>query len=386
MSAVQQRWDNDRWEWVDIPADDVEVSPVGVVEPVPVDWEFVDDIPDGAGLSVGLSNCTYFTADPGDTPGDLPDDWSYIRPDPEPPTEKPDRSAHVECWLGGGLVAAKRASSGGPRKQVGGGIRGSITRFSFASRRRLMRRLAQTKRAAIPLFVTLTYPDYFPADPAVWKNDLKKFSQRLARRFPAASFVWRLHTIARKSGDNAGEIAPHYHLLVWGVGLADMRGFTPKAWYQVVASGDEKHLRAGTSVEMPRSFKSVMKYVANEIAKVEQSTPVDDVGRWWGFYHRALIPWAELVRFPVADQDVVKFFRWFRRHAGLWSASYKSLSIFCNADFWHTKIRAGPGPPVTYPGVNRSAFRGKSDRFKIALQVFYRQTSGFLSWSQSLSN
>jgi hypothetical protein len=228
--------------------------------------------------------------------------------------------------------------------------------------------MAQTKCNAIPLFCCLTYPDIFPADPVTWKNDLKKFTKRLVRKFPKASFLWRLHTLKRKSGDNAGQVAPHFHLLVWGVGLADLRGFVSQAWYETVASGDQRHLRAGTSVEMPRCFKAVMRYVSDEFAKLEQATPVDNVGRWWGFYRRKHIPWADPFRFPVADQDAVKIMRWFRRLASdrikrgrdrrrFLRRSYKSLSVFANADFWFKKIRAGPDPPGSY-GAWASQFEG----------------------------
>jgi hypothetical protein len=314
----------------------------------PGSWDFIGDIPENAGLAVGSD----VAADVGlSTPHILPQTiykWSWLRPDPEPPAEKPDRSAYLKCWLGGSLLETGRARSGGERGQVGGGPRGSITRFSFASRRRLLRRLAQTRRGVIPLFVTLTYPDHFPADPVVWKNDLKKFWQRLARKFPKSCFVWRLHTLERKSGDNAGEIAPHFHLLVWGVGLGDLRGFVSQAWFETVASGDGRHLRAGTRVEMPRSFKGVMRYCGNELGKVEQATPVDTVGRWWGFYGRKLVPWVEAFLLPVADQDAVKVMRWFRRFAGLKARSYKTLAVFADPDFWLRKIRAGPDPPMSY--------------------------------------
>jgi hypothetical protein len=206
--------------------------------------------------------------------------------------------------------------------------------------------------------VTLTYPDHFPGDPRNWKRHLDTFGKRLKRAFPKSSYVWRLHTAERKSGDNAGEVAPHYHLLIWGVGYADLRGFVPVAWYETVGSGDPKHLRAGTRVEMPHSFRGVMRYVSNELAKLEQATAVEGVGRWWGFHARKLVPWAELVSWVVPDGDVVKIMRWLRRFAcrvtregkirPLKARAYKSLAVFADGSFWRNKLRGPPGDFLTW--------------------------------------
>jgi hypothetical protein len=66
-------------------------------------------------------------------------------------------------------------------------------------------------------FVTLTYPDDFPADRAVWRAHRDEFFRRVRRQFPMAWGLWRREMRLRLSGKNAGKWAPHFHLLLWGV-------------------------------------------------------------------------------------------------------------------------------------------------------------------------
>lgn len=67
------------------------------------------------------------------------------------------------------------------------------------------------------MFVTLTYPDNFPGDPNAWKLHLKAWLKRLKREHPKAAGFWKLELKARQSGESAGQIAPHFHLLLWGI-------------------------------------------------------------------------------------------------------------------------------------------------------------------------
>jgi hypothetical protein len=74
----------------------------------------------------------------------------------------------------------------------------------------------------MPHFVTLTYPDEFPiGNYRQWKRDLFALLDRLERKHPQAAAFWRIEKKRRLTGINAGKIAPHFHLLVWGL---------PDAW------------------------------------------------------------------------------------------------------------------------------------------------------------
>lgn len=175
------------------------------------------------------------------------------------------------------------------------GKRGTITLFSRASQQRLRVLLASINRDKaqyLPLLLTLTYPSEWSPAPTDWKRDLDTFSKRLAREYPAAAAVWVLEF--QKRG------APHFHLLVFGVARIDYR-WLGRAWYEIVGSGDEKHLRAGTRVEQARKWNALQAYVSKYVSKNEsKDLPVPDgVGRWWGVLGRSnleqLVEWVETV-------------------------------------------------------------------------------------------
>src|SRR5262245_28394097 len=127
-----------------------------------------------------------------------------------------------------------------------GGQRGTIRGFSRASRRRMLRWVQTIDRemSGMPLFVTLTYPGDWPGDPRRWKRDLDAWLKRLRRAQPAAWAVWRLEPQRRG--------APHYHLLVFGVDCLPIEWLS-RTWFEVVGSGDLRHLVAGTQVQRVRS-------------------------------------------------------------------------------------------------------------------------------------
>jgi len=233
--------------------------------------------------------------------------------------------ASLKVWQGASLIKVSHEKYTIPQK--GGGIRGSISLFSRQSKKRLMNLLATIERTEKPLFVTLTYPEAFTTSADVWKNHLERFYKRMARKFPGSSFIWKLEP--QKRG------APHFHLMVWGVEYIPLRRWISDAWYQVVGSGDEKHLHAGTSVEEVRSWRGVMSYASKYMGKIFDSPMMSDLGwdnpgRFWGVKGRENLPQvvADEIK-GLTDQQVYDFFRLMRRYAGIKGRSYRSLSISC---------------------------------------------------------
>jgi hypothetical protein len=127
--------------------------------------------------------------------------------------------------------------------------------------------------------IDLTYPENYPCNGNTTKDHLNAFLQYLRRK--GIKYIWRLEF--QKRG------APHYHILV--------SGFVPKEeiakrWYNIVGSRDERHLRAGTSVNAIRSLRHLFGYLTNYMLKLEQSvvpTMFDSVGRFWGASRNILI-------------------------------------------------------------------------------------------------
>ena len=200
------------------------------------------------------------------------------------------------------------------RSYVGGGPRGSVSDFSYGSRRRLRetvwavtpavlrRRDPEAKAWISPAsFVTLTYPAEFERDGRVCKVHLRAWWQRLRRRWPDAWAIWVLEQ--QKRG------AWHFHLLVrWPTERSrrawlDRMRWVSESWAEVVGAGeaDEDHLKAGTRVDRVVTVRALGEYVAKpgtkvvvegddglarEMGKRAQKASELAQGRWWGILAR----------------------------------------------------------------------------------------------------
>lgn len=264
-----------------------------------------------------------------------------------PPVSREGGSFRV--WVDGGLVEVKGSASGVKRFMEGNGkskcyIRGRVSGFSAASRRRLMRFMAKLRTDCLPVFVTLTYPGEFPVDYRRWKYDLRKFAQRFSYHFPQAAFIWRLEP--QKRG------APHFHLLIYGVDYtSDFASWCASSWYRVVASGDPKHLEWGSNVQPVRSQRGVRFYVGKYIAKkqVEPDSTSSEVsssgnevvdwsqvGRWWGVRAGSNLPFSSAIGASGLDghvaQRVMRVMRGFLRSRTFRiSGLLKSLTMFTDS-------------------------------------------------------
>lgn len=240
-------------------------------------------------------------------------------------------SPSVTVYNGGSLIKVQRLRVTSPQPGRAVVRRDEITHYSGGSRRRLLRKLGSTRREVLPLFVTLTYPADYSDNPRVWKRDLDVFCKRLRRHFEKAGAFWRLEFQRRG--------APHYHLLVWGVEYTPLLKWVSRAWYEVVGSGDEAHLKAGTRVERLRSWKGAFAYASKYLAKKDTERVISGVGRFWGVIGRDNIPWAEIEQVAVSDDHAKKFLRWLRKYAGLGGRSFpSSLTVFCDASQWRRVV------------------------------------------------
>ena len=261
--------------------------------------------------------------------------------------------AHVEFYDNGDLVRVKRAKLWSRYEQPKGGAkRGEVKSFSAASQRRLKQSLARIdKRKEIPYFVTLTYPDEYPISGSEWKRHLKNLWQRLERQYPKGSFFWVLELKRRKSGINEGSFAPHFHLLVFGVGeLFDFMDWLSLNWYEVVDSGDRKHFRAGTNVQLIRYWRRTICYLSKAL-KYLSKVDVEDlpeewhVGRFWGVYGRDNIPWAHSWICKLTEKEAIQMIRYLRRFAKIKGRDNYSLSVIADSNQWSKRLE-----DLLYPG------------------------------------
>jgi len=123
----------------------------------------------------------------------------------------------VTCYRGASLIQVRLRGDVAAGNTSGCGPRGEIVEFTPASRRRMLELVARVEEAAVPLAFTLTYPDNFPLYREDYKGHLEAFCDRMQRRWPGVAIIWKLEFKERQSGTNKGKIAPHYHLLVFGV-------------------------------------------------------------------------------------------------------------------------------------------------------------------------
>lgn len=253
----------------------------------------------------------------------------------------PLSTAHIRprvVWRAGASLL--QMTKGGECAAVGGGKRSRIKGFSVASRRRLMRMIGAIRRdAELPNFVTLTYPGEFPTVERA-KRDLKVFLQRLARRFPGAGCIWKLEPQQRG--------APHYHMLVWGVGTWDLLLWTVRTWYEIAGNGDENHIKfhvgqlqgSRPCVERVRSFRGVWAYASKYLGKTFEVAEWGSqwTGRFWGVVGREAIPFGELRELEISYRTAVVWMRYQRRFSGIRARSVNSLTIFCDADQWAGRV------------------------------------------------
>ncbi len=157
-------------------------------------------------------------------------------------------------------------------KRRGGGMRQAVQGFSEDSRRRMLFTFRNV--VGLRVLVTLTYPREFPADGRLVKQHWDNMRRWLTRRGVAGA--WFMEFQARG--------APHFHCF--------LTGEVPKqevaaAWYRIVGSGDDRHLRAGTRVEALRELHAAGAYAAKYLKKQEQKDVPDgfsSVGRFWGLF------------------------------------------------------------------------------------------------------
>jgi len=150
-------------------------------------------------------------------------------------------------------------------------------------------------RRAKSTLTTLTYPLSYVPDRKIWKRDLQVFIQRLVRAYGDSldGLIWKFEF--QKRG------APHFHILMGfrePRELKTFRAWVSTAWYEVVGSRDEKHLKAGTNVRgLYGPVDRLMHYMAKYMGKREQATV--ETGRvWgeWGALPRVVLSWCRMNR------------------------------------------------------------------------------------------
>lgn len=226
----------------------------------------------------------------------------------------------------GSLLEARRAATLTPLP-LRSSKRGTISTFSSASRRRLIRLMARMDVSGIrATFLTLTFSKLPTPEEA--KTVLKRFTMRMRRAHPKASALWRMEFQERG--------AIHFHMLWFGLAFIPQRDLQ-RTWEACTGEG-----RSIIDIRLLRNKRQAMSYVAKYLGKVSQAqsaTSLDKgayrheaanqyVGRFWGVVNREALPFAEKFVALIKDEDLSSYLWWtiqalsHRRGSVSWRAAY----------------------------------------------------------------
>jgi hypothetical protein len=182
-----------------------------------------------------------------------------------------------------------------PKKQVGGGKRNIVSGYSPSSRLRFLRTLATIDWTAMPagFFVTLTFPDECLPDSPRHLTDLRhrwirSIEKHLQGNVP---MLWRCEWKIRKSGDNTGSPAPHFHLVVFTANMLT-KHTCMVTWKEIIKADREIQVECDP---MDTASMAAL-YAAKYMSKVDEDSLILDngtklsTGRPWGIHRPSLIP------------------------------------------------------------------------------------------------
>lgn len=162
------------------------------------------------------------------------------------------------------------------------GKRGRITKFSKASVNRMKLLLRNIDPSLINSILTLTYPLDYPTDGRETKRHLDLMKRWLKRHGVARGF-WFYEFQVRG--------APHFHAFISSFPRGGVEAVSA-AWYQIVNSGDEKHLAwhngqlsGRKCLELMRNPLAASVYATKYASKMNQKEVpegFENVGRFWG--------------------------------------------------------------------------------------------------------
>jgi len=158
--------------------------------------------------------------------------------------------------------------------------RSTITHFSDSCGLRMGRYLREAE-AEYRIMVTLTYPADYPSDGREVKEHLRRFLQEMRRLAVDNGVLATYSSFWFLEFQNRG--APHFHIFT--THRIDY-SLVAELWYNIVNSGDKKHLKAGTRVELLKAGRNGTIVYAKKYAKKQSQKQVPDdylnVGRFWG--------------------------------------------------------------------------------------------------------
>jgi hypothetical protein len=191
--------------------------------------------------------------------------------------------------------------------------RGKISVYSEKSKRRY-RFLLRNTRKIWSHEMEVGYPADFPMNGKKVKRDIKLLKESLEKEYPGIAWTWRLGFQKRK--------APHVHFLT---DRPIAYKWLARRWFEIVGSGDPRHLKAGTHVDRIKNVGQMINYMVTYMAddkETEVPEGFEDVGRFWGV-KRGTVEYEEFKKialYGVTSRSLRLFRRWAK-------AEYRSMGI-----------------------------------------------------------
>jgi hypothetical protein len=122
------------------------------------------------------------------------------------------------------------------------------------------------------------------------------------------------------------------------------------AWYHVVGSNRQAHLKAGVRVERVRTWGGVMCYCAKYMAKTDAGFMEKIAfGRSWGVFNRALVPWAKMVELDLGTDEGVRIRRiarhYLERRLGRRVRASHGITLYCDVQQFRRLWERPPPDP-----------------------------------------
>ena len=285
----------------------------------------------------------------------------------------------------GGLRVKRRGPDPVVSSEPIGGTRGEIRGMSRKSQKRMLVMLQSVPWAeADAFFVTLTWHEGFTSDAEQWHAALRLWRQRLQRHYGAhVGGVWKLELQERKSGEHEGDIAPHFHLVVfWQRGrrpsIASFRRWVSRSWNEVVEPGDAAHLAAGTNVRPVRNVAGpemgrLLSYLSKYMGKLEAFRVVDKetgeimkTGRSWGTWGEIPQVTGRAVSMTREEfEELTRRINAWADETGSWyhgaiSPEWAGFTLWGDGELLEARLLEGLGEPVLMPGEPWGAAEGSA--------------------------
>lgn len=143
------------------------------------------------------------------------------------------------------------------------------------------------------VFATWTYPDEcLPRGRVRLNRDRERLHAKLekitGKKIPV---IWRLERVRRRSGHHAGEMMPHWHMILLGIGFFPYREFRV-AWQEVIDYPHPVSIQFDPIVNGKAATCYIQKYVAKEAEhySLDSGAHLPQEGRHYGYLRKGLIP------------------------------------------------------------------------------------------------